>query len=154
MLVTIQQLEDRMGRTLNNAQIRSGTAALDSLSTTAQFLAGRQWTTADVPQMVQVLILNAAERYLRNPDGFTASRAADEMVSWDSRGGPKPAEFNEKEEDWLKALGNSTQGQLHISYSPGYTAPTHEQNSEVDCCTSQGMDMAPFPWERWGRWSG
>lgn len=45
-----------------------------------------EWSSATAPAMVKTIVFQAAVRYLGNPDGFTSSRAGDEMVQWEDHG--------------------------------------------------------------------
>jgi len=58
------------------------TNAIEDLFTEACHYGSSAWTEDTLPAVVRTQILRAAVRYLRNPDGFTESRAGDETVEW------------------------------------------------------------------------
>lgn len=43
---------------------------------------GTNWTQANCPEPVKRLVALAVARFIRNPDGFTDSKAADESLGW------------------------------------------------------------------------
>lgn len=104
MLATIGDLAARFGRDLDDMERTSGTAALRSLSVKANHLAGADYDGVNVPAMVRETVLDAAERYLRNPDGLAYSRSDGEGVGWGGSQGPQPADFTDKETEYLSSL--------------------------------------------------
>lgn len=103
------ELEDLKGRlewTLDSDEERIAQGALDDLSADACFYGNPRWTETTVPSYVKTMVLKAAQRYMRNPDGYEQSRAGDETVGWgqssdDEKGS---AYFSKKEIDALRSL--------------------------------------------------
>lgn len=42
----------------------------------------REWPEDTAPRLMRTLVLKAAARYMRNPNGYTHSRACDETLAW------------------------------------------------------------------------
>jgi hypothetical protein len=82
---TLDELKQRLDWDLDPSEERIATAALADASDEAR-LHGRDWPTARVPRLVRTVVLKAVVRYLRNPDGYTTSRAGDETLTWTDRG--------------------------------------------------------------------
>lgn len=83
---TLDELKARLDWTLTPDEERTGTAALEDASDLARGY-GRDWegpTTA--PRLVRTLVLAACQRYMRNPDAYTQSRAGDEHLAWADTG--------------------------------------------------------------------
>jgi hypothetical protein len=80
-------LTDRLDWTLDADETRVASAALQDASDEARQY-GRDWSPDTVPRLVRAIVLKACVRYLRNPDGYTSSRAGDETLTWSDRGDP------------------------------------------------------------------
>lgn len=82
-LATIQQLSARLGREFTGAELERAEALLDDASALVRDVAGRTWIDPDtgalesVPGSIQWVVLRAAERAIRNPDGFSSESAGD-----------------------------------------------------------------------------
>lgn len=71
---------------LDDGQTRDAEQALEEASNLARYY-GADWPDpAIAPYMVRTIVLRAVRAYMRNPDGFTQSRAGDETVGWPDRG--------------------------------------------------------------------
>lgn len=103
---SLEELKGRLEWDLDTDEERIAQGALDDLSADALFYGNPRWTEASCPPYVKTLVLKAAQRYMRNPDGYEQSRAGDETVGWgqstdDDKGA---AAFSKKELAALKAL--------------------------------------------------
>ncbi|MYV51854.1 hypothetical protein GT042_04900 [Streptomyces sp. SID3212] len=78
---SLQDLLDRLDWEPDADELRVGTSALED-ATELAIIHGREWPQSTVPRLVRALVLKAATRYLRNPSGYTQSRAGDETLSW------------------------------------------------------------------------
>ncbi|MFJ3907471.1 hypothetical protein [Streptomyces vinaceus] len=78
---TLDELKGRLDWELDEDELRIGAAALEDASDLAAEY-GRDWRTATAPRLVKTLVLKAAARYVRNPHGYTQSRAGDETLAW------------------------------------------------------------------------
>ena len=110
-LVTIEQLAARLPFVMDADELREGSGALDDLSDDARTYGKLSWTIqATTPRQVRNLILRAAVRHMKNPDGFTQSRAGDETLGWTDRGEDAGAAyFTDREIKMLRLLnGKST----------------------------------------------
>ncbi|MEU5427620.1 hypothetical protein AB0H73_18725 [Streptomyces olivoreticuli] len=78
---TLDELKGRLDWELDEDELRIATGALEDASDLATSY-GRDWSEATAPRLVRTLVLKAASRYMRNPHGYTQSRAGDEMLAW------------------------------------------------------------------------
>ena len=106
-LASVDELEARLEWALTDEEKNVAQAALEDLSDEARYYGNSAWITpAATPLPVSRLVLKAASRYMRNPDGFTTSRAGDETVTWSDRGmGSGSPEFTENEIRTLRGYG-------------------------------------------------
>lgn len=102
----LTELKNRLEWTLDADEERIAQGALDDLSADATFHGNPRWTDATVPPYVSTLVLKAAQRYMRNPDGYETSRAGDEALGWGERPGNESgsAEFTAKEIAAIRTL--------------------------------------------------
>lgn len=86
-LVTTDDLAARIEWVMEADELRLASGVLEDLSDEARFYGSNTWATPEsTPEAVKRLILKAAARYLRNPDGYIQSRAGDETVVWSDKG--------------------------------------------------------------------
>ncbi|MFE2104312.1 hypothetical protein ACFXAF_00300 [Kitasatospora sp. NPDC059463] len=78
---TLDDLKGRLDWELDEDELRIAAAALEDASDLAAEY-GRDWPPDRVPRLVRTLVLKATSRYLRNPAGYTQSRAGDETLAW------------------------------------------------------------------------
>jgi hypothetical protein len=82
-LATIPELEARLGRVLTGAELERAEALLDDASALVRDVAGKTWIDPDtgllepVPGSIRWVVLRAAERAIRNPQGFSSESAGD-----------------------------------------------------------------------------
>lgn len=84
-LATLAELKARLEWTLDADEERIADAALEDLSEDARLYGLEQWQPSAVPRAVVTTILQAAARFMRNPDGYEVSRAGDETLQWGQR---------------------------------------------------------------------
>lgn len=86
------------------------TNVLEDLSTDAVFYGSSSWTSDNVPAVVKSIVLRAAVRYMKNPDGFMQSRAGDETVQWNADGDDMAgsAHFSDSEIAQLEKIASGT----------------------------------------------
>ncbi|MFJ1932623.1 hypothetical protein ACIOGZ_08085 [Kitasatospora sp. NPDC088160] len=82
---TLDDLKGRLDWDLDEDELRIAKAALEDASDLAAEY-GRDWPQDRVPRLVRTLVLKAVTRYLRNPHGYTQSRAGDETLTWSDIG--------------------------------------------------------------------
>lgn len=110
-LATLTDLQGRLEWTLDPGEEAIATGALSDLSEDARFFGSRRWTSTTAPRQAKSLVLRAAARFMRNPDGFTQSRAGDETVAWGDRGEDAgTASFTEREQKMLGAMAGRGMG--------------------------------------------
>jgi hypothetical protein len=125
-LASVADLEARLGREFTQGEVRRALALLDDASALARDVAGRTWTDPEtgalslVPGSVRWVVLRAAERAIRNPDGFSSESAGDYSYQ---RTGVEPGVYlTEGEEKAIRrALGKTglwtqpvTRGDAHL----------------------------------------
>jgi hypothetical protein len=72
-LAEVDELEDRLGRALTtDAERARAEAALDDASALVRGEGNPGWVAGSVPQAVVAVVLTAALRVVRNPEGFVA----------------------------------------------------------------------------------
>lgn len=98
----LTELENRLDFDLDERGKRNALAKLQEASDLARYY-GLPWPDAKVPAVVKAIVLNVVERYMRNPDAYTVSRAADETVQWSDLGGMSFF-FADEEKDILGGL--------------------------------------------------
>lgn len=82
-LASIADLEARLGTTFTGTELARATALLDDASALARDVAGTTWIDPDtgallsIPGSVRWAVLRAAERAIRNPEGYSAESAGD-----------------------------------------------------------------------------
>ena len=104
LLASVDDLVARLDWELDEAELRIATAAIEDLSDDARHYGVATWTTGTVPRSVRTIILRAAVRYMRNPDGYIQSRAGDEIVGWAPRNTAGAAEFTPEEKAEIKDM--------------------------------------------------
>ncbi|WP_394615887.1 hypothetical protein JNUCC0626_40155 [Lentzea sp. JNUCC 0626] len=106
---SFDELKERLDWTLDADETRIAKAALDDLSGWARHY-GRAWPDPSrAPQLVRTLVLGAAVRYMRNPEGYVQSRAGDETLGWSDLGDRAgSAHFNDDEITALAAMSGKS----------------------------------------------
>lgn len=114
-IATLQELEGRLDWELDDRERSIAEAALADLSDDARFFGASHWDASTAPRQVKSLILRAASRYMRNPDGYVQSRAGDETVQW-SDGGEQAgtACFTPREEKIIGEISGRSPGILSV----------------------------------------
>lgn len=111
-LADVADLEVRLGRTFDGADLTRAVALLDDASALVRDIAGKTWidpvtdTLLPVPGSIRWSVLRAAERAIRNPEGFSSESAGDYSYQ---RTGVQPGVYlTESEEKSIrKAIGRS-----------------------------------------------
>ncbi|MET9861965.1 hypothetical protein ABZY93_22110 [Streptomyces smyrnaeus] len=148
---TLDDLKGRLDWTLDEDELRIAATALEDASDMAATY-GREWAVDSAPRMVRTLVLKAASRYMRNPGGYTQSRAGDETLAWNDEAGENAGTvyFAREEQDLLAELAGRRPGltsvpitawgtNLRRPYRAGAKGPTGDGCVPVD----YGGD--PFP---------
>jgi len=109
-LADVADLEVRLDRTFTDAESPRIEALLDDVSTMVRLVAGKTWvdpldaTQVIAPDIVRMIVLRAAARYINNPGGFSAESAGDysyQRNGLDERGG---LFLTDEEIGWLKKV--------------------------------------------------
>lgn len=108
-LASVDELSARLEWVLSPEETRLAAGALEELSEQALFYGKTTWDATTTPRLVKNTVLAAAARFMRNPDGYTTSRAGDETLSWTDRHQDAGAAFfNDREVKMIRALAGST----------------------------------------------
>jgi hypothetical protein len=113
---TVDELKARLDWDLEADEERTAAGALEDLSEWVRYY-GRNWTKANAPRLVRSIVLSAAARFMRNPDGYVQSRAGDETLAWTDRGEDAgSASLTREEIESVKRLARPIAfGTLHVS---------------------------------------
>lgn len=81
-LASVADLQARLGRVFDVDETQQALALLDDASALVRDEAGRTWlddsgALTEVPASIRAVVLRAAERAVRNPDGFRSESAGD-----------------------------------------------------------------------------
>ncbi|MFE0771972.1 hypothetical protein [Streptomyces sp. NPDC058861] len=82
---TLDELKGRLDWEPDEDEMRIAAGALDDASDLVATY-GRDWPEDTAPRLVKTLVLKSAARYMRNPNGYTQSRAGDETLAWSDIG--------------------------------------------------------------------
>lgn len=85
-LATLDELQARCDWTFDADEERAATGYLDEASDLARAYGRDAWESTNAPRMVKNLVLSAVRRFMRNPEGYTQSRAGDETLAWTDLG--------------------------------------------------------------------
>ncbi|MEU8327314.1 hypothetical protein [Micromonospora sp. NPDC048839] len=102
---TLDELKARLDWALDEDEERVATSALEDASDLARGY-GRDWPSETVPRLVRTLVLKAAARHVKNPGGYTQSRAGDETLAWNDSAGHDAGSvyFTRDEQALIKGL--------------------------------------------------
>ncbi|KOG26816.1 hypothetical protein [Streptomyces viridochromogenes] len=120
----MDELKGRLDWELDEDELRIAAGALDDASELAATY-GREWPEETVPRLVRTLVLKAAARYLRNPNGYTQSRAGDETLAWSDAHGRDAGTvyFTREEIRLLEDLAGRKRGISSVVVSAWGTKP-------------------------------
>lgn len=127
-LVTLAELRTRLDWTLEVEEEGMALAALDDASNIVRAY-GLNWTRANAPALAKTVVAKATARYLRNPEGYSISRAGEEHVEWGRVEGSEPGVFLTQAEQ--KMIANLARP------SGIYTAPVFAWNGNKELKAEQ-----------------
>jgi hypothetical protein len=141
---TVAEIQAGLEWTLSEEETNLCEGALASLSSDARYY-GREWfDKSEAPHQVHNIVVKATRRFLRNPDGYTTSRAADETVTWpDRKAEAGEANFTEREIKMLEKLGGNTTRLVSVQLS-AYGPRRNVQEGYVPVARDVGHEK-PFP---------
>lgn len=114
-LAALPALQARLEWELDTTEQSIAESALADLSDDARFYGSSLWDSTNVPRQVASLVLRAAVRYMRNPDGYITSRAGDETVQWAESHDAGTAAFTEREQKMLAAIAGKGTGLTSVN---------------------------------------
>jgi hypothetical protein len=154
-LATLPELQARLDWQLDTGEQSVATGALSDLSDDARFYGSSRWDSDTAPRQVKSLVLRAAARFMRNPDGFVQSRAGDETIQWvDGGEDAGTAHFTEREEKILATLAGRGTGLTSVNVvaygptnrrGPRYIDPISQHVSDNFGYVPAENGAAPLP---------
>lgn len=141
---TLAELQNRLDWTLSPSEVKNATAALDDASMLVRAY-GRNWINAtSAPALAKTLTLGAATRYMRNPDGYTQSRAGDETLAWADQGDNAGALYLSKGE--IKLLQRLVRPNGIVSVPLTAWGPMKPQDDRTGYVPAAGSPNSPVPY--------
>jgi hypothetical protein len=130
-IATVDELQARLDWTLDDGERGVAQGALDDLSEDARYYGATTWDSVTAPRQIKSLVLRAAARYMRNPDGYVQSRAGDETLMWTDKGDQLGnAQFNVQEQKMLATIaGRTTSGLYSVPITAWGTRPQPQEIS-------------------------
>lgn len=128
---------------MDDNEKREATGALEVLSDDARAYGKSTWINATVtPREVKNLILKAAVRHMKNPEGFIQSRAGDETVTFTDRGEQAGgAYFTDREITQLRGIART----VAFWSVPANGFPRHLYPTEIPGYVPVSPPGEPFP---------
>ncbi|RPF45738.1 hypothetical protein EDD96_2302 [Streptomyces sp. Ag109_G2-6] len=139
---TLDELKGRLDWELDGDELRIAAGALEDASDLAATY-GRDWPEDTAPRLVKTLVLKSAARYMRNPNGYTQSRAGDETLAWSDIGRDAGTVYFTREEiRLLEGLAGRKRGISSVVVSAWGTKP---RAAEVGRVPVDYSPASPFP---------
>lgn len=85
-LATVAELKARCDWTFDADEDRAALGYLEEASDLVRAYGRDSWDALTAPRMVKNLVIGAVRRFMRNPEGYTQSRAGDETLAWSDIG--------------------------------------------------------------------
>lgn len=139
---TVVELQERLDWTLSDGEQKVALGALEDLSEWARHYGRDGWDATNCPSMVKRLVLGAAARFMRNPEGYQTSRAGDETVDWQRSDNPGTASFNTQEQRAIWRIANPGSTGLHSLQIAAYSGGAKVDDNYVPVGDGDGE---PFP---------
>lgn len=151
-IATLADLQARLDWELDLSEEGVAQGAIDDLSDDARFYGKSTWDSTTAPRQVKSLVLRAAVRYVRNPDGYITSRAGDETVQWAENSDAGTAAFTEQERKMLAQIAGRGSGIVSVQLiahgptnrNPRYINPYSKGPGGDDAIYAQA-DSGLFP---------
>jgi len=139
---TLDDLKGRLDWDLDSDELRIAIGALEDASDLAA-THGRDWPEDTAPRLVKTLVLKSAARYMRNPNGYTQSRAGDETLAWSDIGRDAGTVYFTREEiRLLEELAGRKRGFTSVVVSAWGTKP---RAADVGFVPADYSPASPFP---------
>lgn len=145
LLAAYDDLLARLDWELDENEERIARSALEDLSDDARHYGSSSWVSEAVaPRAVRTMVLRAAVRYMRNPDGYVQSRAGDEVVGWAPRKTDVgAASLSEAEKNELRDLAKRNAG-LQTMATYVYEGPNAAAKRDSHVPVFYGGKWFPF----------
>ncbi|MFI7315472.1 hypothetical protein [Streptomyces venezuelae] len=140
---TLDELKGRLDWEPDEDELRIAVGALDDASDLAATY-GRDWPENSAPRLVRTLVLKSAARYMRNPNGYTQSRAGDETLAWsDAHGRDAGSVYFTREE--IRLLENLAGNRAGLTSAPVIAWGSRPQPSQTGYVPVDYSPASPFP---------
>ena len=145
---TVDEVQARLEFDLDTAERGVVQGALEDLSDWARHYGRSTWTETTAPAFIKRLVIRAAARYARNPDGYEQSRAGDETVIWNHASKtPGSAEFSEDEIRAIKSYVRPAGfGSIQMSAWDSVGQPDRLLDQYVPVVNGEPMPFVTEPW--------
>lgn len=131
-LVTVDDLQGRLDWVLDDGERGVAEGAIADLSNDARYYGLGSWEHDTAPRQVASLVLRAAARFMRNPDGYTQSRAGDETLAWTDLGDRAgTAYFTTQEQRMLADLAGKNTSGLYSVEVKAWDSRRHRRHGNV-----------------------
>lgn len=129
---TLDELRGRLDWDLDADELRIAAGALEDASDLSATY-GREWPEEVLPRLVRTLVLKSAARYVRNPNGYTQSRAGDETLAWSDAHGRDSGSvyFTREEIRLLEELAGRKRGIVSVAVSAWGTRASSRARSST-----------------------
>lgn len=106
-LATVAELKARCDWTFDTDEERVAAGYLEEASDLARSYGRDSWEPNNVPRMAKNIVLSSVRRFMRNPDGYTTSRAGDETLAWADNPEAGTIYLTKQEQKLLRAMAGS-----------------------------------------------
>lgn len=114
---------------------------LEDASDLARFYGDPNWSEEECPAQVRRIVASAVARFIRNPDAYIASRAADEMLGWSENDEPGTITFTDREIAQIQQLAPPRVGAMGSIPVSSWGTKRRARDEYVPW----GHDRRPFP---------
>lgn len=140
-LATLEDVERRLEEEPTERMRSMIEEALEDASDLARHYGDESWDEVTVPQKARRIVAAAVARWIRNPDGYTQSRAADETLAWGEADEPGAITFTRAEIEQLRKLAPVTVASFG-SFGTTLYGPMRTREVEY---VPWAQDNEPFP---------
>ena len=144
MLATVSDVSSRLEDELDEHQLGMVAEYIGDASDSARHYGSGKWMSDNCPRVVRRIVAAAVARFMRNPDGLTQSRAADETLAWeDPDRGP---EFTDEEIARIRKQAAIPMRRPNQGFSTAQFSAWGDRRDSETIYTPWGTgDSKPFP---------
>jgi len=146
-LATVDELKARCDWTFDADEERAASGYLEEASDLVRAYGKDAWESSSAPRMAKNIAISAVRRFMRNPEGYTQSRAGDETLGWSDLGHDSATIYlTAPEQRLLRSLA----GRGGLTSAPAVAWGPHkrlEARDTVQVPVSGWPGEKPFPME-------